>query len=67
MLEHDPAYAGSHLALALVARQRGDLELAQNEAAAARRYWKDADRNLKELADVRALESGDRTARTAGR
>ena len=54
MLEHDPAYAGSHLALALVARQRGDLALEEQEAAAARKYWRDADRDLKELAELRA-------------
>jgi hypothetical protein len=65
MLEHDSAYAGSHLALALVARERGDLELAQSEAAAARKYWKDADSNLEELAEVRALESGARESRNA--
>ena len=53
MIEHDAAYGGSHLALALVARQRGDLELAQGEAAAARKYWQDADRDLKELAVLR--------------
>ena len=52
MLEHDAAYAGSHFALALVARQRGERELAQSEAAAARKYWKDADRDMKELAQL---------------
>ena len=53
MLDHDAAYGGSHLALALVARHRGDLEVAQQEAAAARKYWKDADRDLKELTLLR--------------
>jgi tetratricopeptide (TPR) repeat protein len=53
MLEHDSAYAGSHLALALVARERGETDLAQSEAAEARKYWKDADRNMKELALLR--------------
>jgi tetratricopeptide (TPR) repeat protein len=53
MLDHDAAYGGSHLALALVAQQRGDLEVAQAEAAAARKYWKDADRDLKELVLLR--------------
>lgn len=60
MIEHDAAYAGSHLALALVARQRGDAELMRAEAAAARTYWRDADRGLKELGELRALESADR-------
>ncbi len=53
MLEHDPAYGGSHLALALVARERGELEIAQREAMMARQYWQDADRDLKELAELR--------------
>ena len=53
MLEHDGAYGGGHLALALVARERGETELAQREAAAARKYWQDADRDMKELAQLR--------------
>jgi tetratricopeptide (TPR) repeat protein len=57
MIDHDAAYGGSHLALALVARQRGDNELARTEAAAARRYWQDADANLKELGELRTLEA----------
>jgi len=52
MLDHDAAYAGSHLALALVANQQHDIGLAKQEAAAARKYWKDADRDLKELTEV---------------
>jgi hypothetical protein len=57
MLEHDAAYGGSHLALALVAQQRGDHELVGQEVSAARSYWRDADRNLRELAELRKLES----------
>ena len=53
MIEHDAAYGGSHLAAALVARQRGELEVAQREAAAARKYWQDADPDMKELAELR--------------
>ena len=56
MLEHDAAYAGSHLALALVAQQRGDAELMRAEAAAARRYWRDADSNLRELGELSKLQ-----------
>lgn len=52
MIDHDAAYGGSHLALALVARERGELELARQEAASARKYWQDADRNMKELAQL---------------
>jgi tetratricopeptide (TPR) repeat protein len=62
MLQHDPAFGGSHLALALFARERGDVELARNEAAAARRYWQDADRNLKELATLRTFDAGRKVA-----
>ena len=57
MLEHDGAYGGSHLSLALVAQQRGDFKLMREETTAARGYWRDADRNLKELAELRKLES----------
>jgi tetratricopeptide (TPR) repeat protein len=57
MLEHDAAYAGSHLALARVAHQRGDTELLRSEITAARKYWLDADRDLTELAELKKLES----------
>ncbi|HEV7716556.1 MAG TPA: hypothetical protein VGO53_13245 [Steroidobacteraceae bacterium] len=43
MIDHDGAYAGSHFALAMVAREREDMDLARTEAATARKYWKDAD------------------------
>jgi tetratricopeptide (TPR) repeat protein len=52
MLDHDAAYGGSHLAMALVARQKGDGATAQLEIEAARKYWKDADRDLKELGQL---------------
>jgi len=57
MLDHDAAYAGSHLALARVARQRGEIELLRNEITAARKYWQDADRDLEELAELKKLEA----------
>lgn len=57
MLDHDSAYAGSHFAMAIVARERGDMDLARIEAAAARKYWKDADPGLKELRELKALET----------
>jgi len=56
MLDHDGAYGGSHFALALVAREEGDIDLAQREAAAARNYWKDADRDMAELAQLRGRQ-----------
>ena len=47
MLEHDPNYAGSHLALALVAGHNGDHVTARAERALAATYWKDADEELR--------------------
>jgi len=52
MLDHDAAYGGSHLAMALVAKQKGDAELAEREAEAARKFWRDADKNMKELGQL---------------
>ena len=49
MLEHDPNYAGSHYALALVAEQRGDAQTARAERALVEKYWKNADPDLAEL------------------
>jgi len=54
MLEHDPAYAGTHYALALAAEHAGDDRAAGNEFALAENYWSQADLDLPELADVRA-------------
>ena len=54
MLEHDAAYAGGHLALALVAARRGDEETAARERAEALRLWRDADADLPELRLVHA-------------
>jgi hypothetical protein len=50
MIEHDPAYGGSHFALGLVARHRGDAATAARELAAAARAWSDADPELPERA-----------------
>jgi hypothetical protein len=50
MIEHDAAYGGSHLAKALVLRQKGDTAGAQKEAELAKRAWKDADLELPERA-----------------
>jgi tetratricopeptide (TPR) repeat protein len=54
MLEHDAAYGGSHLALALVAERNGDRAAAARGRAEAARLWRDADRDLPELAMVGA-------------
>jgi tetratricopeptide (TPR) repeat protein len=47
MLEHDPNYAGTHDALALVAEHRGDAQTARAERALVTKYWKNADPDLK--------------------
>ena len=64
MIEHDPAYAGSHFAAAAVARHRGDTALAQRELELARRAWAEADPDVR---DVVALhpESPARTGAPA--
>jgi tetratricopeptide (TPR) repeat protein len=49
MLEHDPNYAGSHLALALVAEHNGDAAAATAERALVQKYWRQADAALPEL------------------
>ncbi len=50
MIDHDAAYGGSHLAMALVLRQKGDAAGAARALETARRYWRDADPDLPELA-----------------
>jgi len=50
MLEHDSNYGGSHYALALVAEHSGDARTARAERALVEKYWKNADRDLPELA-----------------
>ena len=57
MLEHDPSYGGSHLALAAVAAHKGDRALAERELLAAESCWRDADPDLPELALVRARKA----------
>lgn len=52
MLDHDIAYGGSHLAMALVLDHKGDSASAKKEMAEAKRYWKDADRDMAELKQV---------------
>ena len=50
MVEHDPNYAGSHLAMALVAEHGGDAHSARAERALVEKYWKNADPDLKKQA-----------------
>lgn len=53
MLEHDPNYAGTHLALALVADHDGNTATASREFAAAAKAWATADPDLPELKILR--------------
>ena len=48
MVEHDPNYAGSHYALALVAEHKGDAAAARSERALVSKFWKNADPDLSE-------------------
>jgi hypothetical protein len=60
MIEHDASYAGSHEAMAAVARHAGDDARAEREMEAARRGWAEAD------PDVRAQAAPGRSS-TSGR
>jgi tetratricopeptide (TPR) repeat protein len=53
MSEHDPAYAGTHYALALVAEHDGQPAAAKREFAAAVAAWSGADADLAELREAR--------------
>ena len=53
MLEHDPAYAGSHYALALTAEHANDAATAKSEFALAQKYWAKADPDLPELVEIK--------------
>jgi len=54
MLEHDPSYAGTHYALALVAEHAGDHATAAREFAVAAKYWIHADPDLPQLLEARS-------------
>ena len=60
MLDHDAAYGGSHLALALVLRHKGDAAGASRESDIARSEWRDADPGLPELKELEAARRADR-------
>jgi tetratricopeptide (TPR) repeat protein len=49
MLEHDPNYGGTRLALGLVAHHDGNVEAARREFALAAKAWANADKDLAEL------------------
>lgn len=51
--QHAPYYAGTHYALGLLAEQRGDKSAARTAYAEAATRWRDADRDLPEVVDLR--------------
>ena len=52
--EHDANYPGTHLALACLAEQKGDKATAVAEFKLAEKLWSDADKDLPELAQIKA-------------
>lgn len=57
MLAHDEAYGGSHYMQALVLQHKGDHAGALREVETAKRFWKDADRDLPELKTMAEVAS----------
>jgi tetratricopeptide (TPR) repeat protein len=53
MIEHDPAYAGGHYALALVAEHDGDAAAAKTAFGLALKAWAKADPDLPEVVEIR--------------
>ncbi len=60
MLDHDKAYGGSHLAMALVLEHKGDVAGAKKEMTEARKYWRDADKDLAELKQIETVTGSSR-------
>jgi len=60
MLQHDPSYAGTHYALALVADHEGKRPTARAEFTLAEKYWKKADPDLPELIRLRGWLTANR-------
>jgi tetratricopeptide (TPR) repeat protein len=60
MLDHDAAYAGGHLALALVLGHEGDAAGMSRELEIAKRLWRDADPDLAELVQIAAVGAAPR-------
>ena len=58
MIDHDAAYGGSHLALAQVLEHKGDAAGAKRELEAAKRFWRNADRDLRELTQLDQVAEG---------
>lgn len=64
MLEHDEAYGGSHMAWALVLEHKGDVINTVAERETARRYWSQADRDLRELKQLESVGPPAESARS---
>ena len=67
MLEHDPDYAGTHYALALVAQHDGNDATARREFDLALKAWATADKDLAGTGHMPARNSGWRTGATLAR
>ncbi|MGH7495379.1 MAG: hypothetical protein ACREOO_23730 [bacterium] len=52
MIDHDASYGGSHFAMALVLRHKGDMVGAARAFEAAKRFWRNADPDLPELREI---------------
>lgn len=52
MMDHDPAYGGSHYAAALLAAHHGDHAAERTSLEKARALWQKADPNFPELKDI---------------
>jgi tetratricopeptide (TPR) repeat protein len=57
MLDHDAAYGGSHLTMALVFQHKGDAAGMTREFESAKHFWRDADPDLPELSRMRSRDS----------
>lgn len=55
MLAHDPAYGGSHLAVAFSAQHAGDTSTASRECLEAKRLWADADPGFPPLLSIETI------------
>ncbi len=60
MLDHDAAYGGSHLAMALVLRHKGDEAGAARAMGTARSFWLDADPDMPELGTLASASAARR-------
>ena len=60
MLDHDAAYGGSHLAMALVLEHQGQLGEARKEFEKAKSFWPDADPDLPELKQIATVLASKR-------